>query len=1097
MGKAADSLARIALNAGRSLEKRGRTDVVDIITFTESEWGLGMRLHPVQRIILKASYGLPLDDDPANRFVVTDWKRENPREFTEAEYLRMLYQEGRCNIAEVIPGQERRHLILSIGRRSGKCVTGDTLLLTDKGIVRMDSFDDFESWVAHPGAEYFPLEAGVVQEGGRRSRSAYFYRGGHREIVRVRTHCGYEIAGTPNHRVRVMTEGGTVEWRHLSDFALGDVVAIHRSTGLWATEYVPTQEIVGRLRVHGKCKEVLFPDTLDEDWGLLLGMLVGDGHWTMKNSIQMTVEHAEMWEASDALFRKLLGATSRNMDKRCKSETGALQFFSTRARQFLHELGWDWSCGRYDKRVPWAIMKSPRSVVRAFLRGLFETDGGVEKDGMVVSFSTASERLAHEVQILLLNLGIVTRRKAKWNGEYERYYHFLTIRGLRSRQRFAELVGFMTHKKMDPLCAGLKRVSREGGDTESIPHQRSWCQRLLESVPKATPRPGSGWQRSRLREKLGNTIKPSTQDEMTYPRLEEALKMARDLGADEGVIEHFRELQQLDYFFDPVERVWQDEDVVYDLNVPDGESFVANGMTNHNTLLSSCIAAYETYRIISLGHPQQYYGLSPSSTLQLISVATGKDQAALLYNEVSGHFAKCEFFRRYMANHTMSYARFQTPFDIESFGSFHDNEKARASIRVTFHACNAKGLRGAGNAVVILDEVAHFVEQGGSSAEEVYQAVGPSIGTFTPKDEFGAPIDGPQTPSDGRMILISSPLGKQGLFYRKFMQGMANGDSSENMLCVQAPTWETNPTVSASVFKDAYAEDPRIFMTEWGGEFTDRTLGWLEDHQDLFDCIDKSLKPRARGEMGQVYFVGFDLGLVKDASAIAITHIDPEGFIVLDYIDRMMVGEGPWENVDRLDFEDVANWIFQLSRRFRFHRGIFDQWGAIPLEQSLAKKGLTQLEGKLFRDTERSEIWQNFKSMLWDKLGGKPRLRLYDITDREKAEYAALEIQPPDHLPYIQEILSLQATYKSKYIVHVEAPQTEGKHDDLAEALARSIWLASQHLGKLKHIARSKANMGVNPNVVQISSRERRINRQKRLLGGSDPKRQVSRKRRR
>lgn len=634
MGKAAEGLARIALNAGRPVENSGRREVVDIITFVESSWGLGMRLYPVQRVILKAMYGIPLDDDPNNRFTVTDWKRENLREFTEAEYLQMLHREGRCNVAEVLPGHERRQLVLSIGRRSGK------------------------------------------------------------------------------------------------------------------------------------------------------------------------------------------------------------------------------------------------------------------------------------------------------------------------------------------------------------------------------------------------------------------------------------------------------------------------------TLISSCIAAYETYKLINLGHPQHFYGLSPSSNIQLISVATGKDQASLLYNEVSGHFSKCDFFRRYTANHTMSYARFQTPHDIEQFGAHSENEKARASIKVTFHACNAKGLRGAGNILVILDEVAHFVEAGGSSAEEVYQAVGPSIGTFTPKDEFGAPVDGPKTLSDGRLIMISSPLGKQGLFYKKFMQGMAGGQAAEHMLCVQAPTWEVNPTVSAAVFKDAYADDPKIFMTEWGGEFTDRTLGWLDDPQDLFDCVDKSLRPRTRGEPGLVYFVGFDLGLVGDASAIAITHIDPQGHIVLDFIGQMKAGEGEFEGQERLEFEDVADWIHTLSRRFRFHKGLFDQWGAIPLEQALAKKGVTQLEGKLFRDTEKSEIWQNFKSMLWDRVGNKPRLRLYDITDRERAEYASREIEAPDHYEYLDQIKELQATYKSKYVVHVEAPQTEGKHDDLADALARSIWLASQHLGKLKHIARSRGSVDAQQHP-QVSARVRRINHRKRLLGGSDPKRQVLKKRRR
>jgi hypothetical protein len=519
------------------------------------------------------------------------------------------------------------------------------------------------------------------------------------------------------------------------------------------------------------------------------------------------------------------------------------------------------------------------------------------------------------------------------------------------------------------------------------------------------------------------------------------------------------------------------------------------GRRSGKTTISACIAAYETYKLINKGNPQKFYGLAPSNPIRLISVATGKDQAGLLYEEVSHHFAKCSFFKRYTANNTLSYARFQTPHDIEEFGSYAENPRARASVRVSFAACNAKSLRGSGNVVIILDEVAHFLEQGGSSAEEVYTALSPSNKAFTPKDEYGHPIHGDTTESDGRIIMISSPLGKQGLFYEKFKQAMDGGESTSNMLAVQAPTWEVNPTMSAAAFKEEYAFDPRKFAVEFGAEFSDRTLGWLDDEQDLWDCVDKSLRPRHQGQPRMPHFVGFDLGLVNDASAIAITHIDQEGRIILDYVGKMQAGVGEFIDKDRLDFEDVAAWIHTLSRRFRFFKGLFDQWGAIPLEQALVKKGLTMFEGKLFTAPEKSQIWQNFKSMMWDRVGDRPRLALYDISDREKQEYIRREEKPPEHLDYLEELRSLQATYKSRYIVEVQAPQSDGKHDDMADALARSIYLASQHLGKMKHIAGSRTN--ADPNQARVSAQVRRTNHRKRLLGGSDPKRQVPRRRRR
>lgn len=513
------------------------------------------------------------------------------------------------------------------------------------------------------------------------------------------------------------------------------------------------------------------------------------------------------------------------------------------------------------------------------------------------------------------------------------------------------------------------------------------------------------------------------------------------------------------------------------------------GRRSGKTLISSCIAAYETYKLIKLGNPQRYYGVAQSNTIQLMSVATGKDQASLLYNEVSSHFKGCSFFTRFTANNTMSYAKFQTPYDIDKYGAYSENEKAKASLMVTFKASNAGGIRGSGNIVIIMDEVAHFVEKGGGSAEAVYDAVAPSAAAFTPKDKNGNPVDGPDTQSDARIILISSPLGKQGLFYKLFRMGMENAPGSENMLCIEAPTWEVNPTVSANVFKENYAKDPNVFYTEFGGRFSDRTLGWLGQPEELLDCVDPNLKERSRGSARRPHFVGFDLGLVDDPSAIAIVHIEDDGRIVLDYVGTMKAGEGKYAAQERLELDDVADWIKSLSRKFYIAKGMFDHWGAIPFEQALVKRGLTQLEGEQMTAQKNSEIYQNFKAMLWDK-----RIGLYDINESDRRKYSAQGEDCPEHLPYIQEILELQAEFKSKYIIKVQAPQIRGKHDDMADAVARAVWLASQHLGKVNHISGSvRKNAGGSSPKAQAA---RRSAYKRARAGGSHPSRQKPRRRR-
>ena len=950
-------LGQIASAVGRV--SSSNTPMADVIEFiSEAAWGLNIRLFPVQRVILKAHYGLELDDK--TRFkVAKNWRLTSFWEFTEKEYLAYLHDEGRCNIREV--DHERREMILALGRRAGKCVLGDTLVPTDRGIYRIEELGDPD------GPEVQALCAEVAQEAAARAHSAFFYNGGVQPTRTLTTRCGYRLGGTHNHRIKVLAEDGAVAWRHLADLKVGDVACIHRGAGLWASGYVdcrPYHNDRGR-------KRLVLPEHLTEDWGRLLGYLVGDGLWNYKGRVEVTVEHHETWRELKGLFGRLLGGYSVVMDKRTKN-TGAIKFSSVGMRQFLHDLGFRLGTDKDAKMVPWAIMRSPCSVVEAFLRALFEADGGVESKGKAVTFSTASARLAREVQTLLLNLGIVSRIRPKTvKGGV---YWVLIIRGLRSRQVFAERVGFEALKKTRPLWKALRRASREGGNTESIPFQRPWARRLVKSVRRAKPK--QGWSRSRLRGVLGNTIKPGASDEMTYPRLGQALPVARGLGAEPKLVRHFEALQEKDYFFDPVVAIEEGLNPVFDLNVPDGESFVANGFTNHNTFLSAGIATYETYKLILRGSPQGYYGLTPGSQIGIVSVATDKEQAGILYSEAAEHFRACSFFAPYTANNTMSYARFQSPADIERSCRYGDNPKAaRVTIKVSFRSCIAKGLRGPGNMIVIMDEFAHFTDgTQQSSAEAVYNAITPSTATFSPKDPADNLIA--VGPVEGRIVCISSPLGRQGQFYKLFQLAAKGGEAGGSMLAIAAPTWEVNPTLPASEYAKHYAKDPTVFRTEFGAEFTDRTRGWIERAEDLVECIDPERRPITQAPARRPHFVGFDLGLVGDASAVALGHlevVEGQTKIVVDLVDQIKAGEGDYVGVERLEFDDVVKWLYRLSRKFFFSDGLFDMWAGIPFEQALAKKGLRQLKAEHLTSNKTSEMFRNFKDMMFDK-----RLVLYD-----------------------------------------------------------------------------------------------------------------------
>jgi hypothetical protein len=311
---------------------------------------------------------------------------------------------------------------------------------------------------------------------------------------------------------------------------------------------------------------------------------------------------------------------------------------------------------------------------------------------------------------------------------------------------------------------------------------------------------------------------------------------------------------------------------------------------------------------------------------------------------------------------------------------------------------------------------------------------------------------------------------------------MKGGRAAQDMLAIQAPSWEVNPTIPASEFEKHYLKDPTVFFTEYGGEFTDRTRGWIERSEDLLTCVDFDLRPMLAAPARRPHFIGIDVGLVLDGSAAAIGHIDSNKKIILDHIDWIQAGTGAYAGVARLEFDDVVEWVYQLSRRFYLAKGMFDRWAGIPFEQALAKKGLSQLESVFLTKNLNSDIFRNFKDMMWNR-----QLVLFDWPPPPEGSES-------EHCAYVQELLELQAEYQSKYVTIVEAPNIEGKHDDMSDAIVRMVWVASQHMAKPKYIC------GVKPFGIQGLQAGRRAamqsQRQARLRArqmGSSPDRQSSR----
>lgn len=1010
----------------------------DAMEFITAPWGLAMGcntdvppLYPAQRFIIKCYYGLELDNSMNRDIIIND--QFNERElyrFNEQEYMMYLFNEGRINRLYE-PGKSCPNMVLVCGRRAGKCVREGTFVNTSKGLIEIQKLGDPN------GPEYQPMVEQIVQENGRRADSAYFYNGGVKETRKIKTHCGFEEEGTPNHRVKVMSENGTIQWRYLEDIKVGDFIGINRKTNLWPDKYQKVFEYHKDLIPDNSVnsKEVSLPNEIDEKWAELLGILVGDGTWGNEGEIQVTVGPYLDWlEDVKNIFNRTVGSSLVNCYR--NNRYYRVCYYSRIMRKFFDKIGYNIGVLSDNKRIPWVIMQSPKSVVAAFLRGLFETDGCVEGKG-VVSFSTASEKLAQELQLLLLNFGIVSRLRHRHNKKYNKTYYHLNLLGYNSIEVFSREIGFISDRKSSLLKECLSKGYRGNkSSTESIPYQKSWCIKLRDSVSNGqfiSNGKGSGFrQRTQIRDALGNTIKNS-KEQMTYPRLKNVLEVAKLVGADSSIIGHFEDLMDANYYWDKVTEVSSGKCNVYDLNVPDGESFVANGMTNHNSTITSCIITYEVYKLLNKYCPQEYYGIMPEDPIKVTCISTSKETASELFTKIVGHIERSEFFRKYRRKPTQQYVYLHTQRDLDKYGP-----KGLASINIRVAPCSAKGLRGPGNIVVALDEMAFFFadEKNANTVSykdrddgAIYKASTPSVAKFKKPD--GSP--------DGKIICLSSPGPKSGKFFKEYERSF--DEDNEDLFMVQAPTWEVDPNLSTQFLKNSYKANPITFKSEYGAQFSDRLFGWLDDPEIVRKNVIPGLKIKDRSLQRVPHFMGIDLGLKKDGTAITIGHwtnefiegVKSEKLEVDYYGVRYAKNEGK----EYFEPEEMIDWIASFTKKFYIARGIFDQYYDMTMEPKLHRLGLKQLEAKHFNDSLNSIVYQMLLSCLLSKT-----LR---IPEGDEAYVNGIVTNDSE---LVTELLTLQAQQKSKYIIRVAAPDREGEHDDLSDSLARMVYVAHEYKNK-------------------------------------------------
>lgn len=259
-----------------------------------------------------------------------------------------------------------------------------------------------------------------------------------KELFKLTTKRGFSVICSADHKISQGVDGLV----KLKDLTIGDDINLILGEPVdkdyQKLKMVETPKVQGPTHkfphVHSQLKVINQPEILDERLAYLLGFYFGDGH-EGESQITVAVEHKR-----PDLLNRIVKYVYELTGYRCATRPGdgavdRVCIGGKMFKLFLIENG----LSKHLLRIPKLIFDSPSSVQMAFISGLFDADGYVSGKKKGYSFSTASNQLAEDYQLLLSANGIASRIHVERNrGDNWKDLYTVNVTGKYAQNRFVE-----------------------------------------------------------------------------------------------------------------------------------------------------------------------------------------------------------------------------------------------------------------------------------------------------------------------------------------------------------------------------------------------------------------------------------------------------------------------------------------------------------------------------------------------------------------------------------------------------------------------------------------------------------------------------------
>ncbi len=302
------------------------------------------------------------------------------------------------------------------------------------------------------------------------------------------------------------------------------------------------------------------------------------------------------------------------------------------------------------------------------------------------------------------------------------------------------------------------------------------------------------------------------------------------------------------------------------------------------------------------------------------------------------------------------------------------------NMKIVSSPCTSLAYRGNPIICLIGDEIAHFYTEGPKADIEILNALNPRRVQFP----------------GSKLILISTPAAKQGLFFNFFDEGF----KVPGRFTAQAETVFMNPLVDKTFLEKEKARDIDNYNREFMAQFAEKVEAFLS-----YELVENSLKLAGNlpYKEGYRYYAGIDAsGLAgRDKFSLAISH--KQGINV--YIDKVI----SWNLKDP---DPIMKDIKELAGLYHINRVSIDRYAKGWVLSALNKIGLfVNIRPSL------AEIYVNIKSLM---LGNRLFL--------------------PDNKAIKKAFLNTSAYYGRNNSLSISHERDSEGHSDEADAISTAVF---------------------------------------------------------